>query len=63
MMQQSAGQPVKDPQEFAQTYAGVVNDIIEQHKKQRIPAPWDQVDKGEESMAINAPGRQKDYVG
>jgi hypothetical protein len=63
MMSESAGQPVKDPQEFARTYAGVVQQIIEEHKKQRIPDSFQQADAGAQRMDLTAPGRRPDYIG
>ena len=62
-MLESAGQPVKDPQEFAQTYAGVVNNIIEQHRKQRIPNSFQQIADGATGMEITDNSRVQNYNG
>jgi hypothetical protein len=55
-------QPQKDPKQFAQGYAAVVQDVIDQHKQYRIPTQFDQLDQGAQSMALNAPGRAPDYT-
>lgn len=62
MMSESAGQPVKNPQEFARTYAGAVQQIIEEHKKQRIPDSFQQADAGAQSMALNSPGPSSNFI-
>lgn len=62
-MLSSATQPVKDPQAFAKSYADVVNNIINQHRQQRVPESFQQIAEGAERMDVTAPARQKDYTG
>jgi hypothetical protein len=62
-MLESVGQPVRNPAAFARLYADAVAQVIEEHKKERIPDSLKQIDNDEPSMAMNAPGRQRDYMG
>lgn len=59
-MLSSAGQPVKDPQVFAKTYAKNVSDVINKHLKERDPELFERVVNGAEGMAIT--DRPKDFT-
>ena len=62
-MLESAGQPVKDPEAFARSYADAVAQIIEEHKKERIPDSLKRIDNGQPNMEITSQERQRDYMG
>ena len=60
-MLSSATQPVKDPQAFAKSYADVVNDIINQHRQQRVPESFEQAADGAQSMSLDSPAARKNF--
>jgi hypothetical protein len=62
-MLESVGQPVRNPAAFARLYADAVAQVIEEHKKERIPDSLKQIDNGQPNMEITSYERQRDYMG
>ena len=54
-------QPQSNPAQFAQQYAAILQDVLNQHKQYRVASEWEHLNNGAESMALNAPAQAANY--